>query len=155
KQAHSVCPLHFKPGFARRVSAMRMTGFLLAVFALVGPGSQPPAARAQKLPAADRTPILVLDHPGPHAPVQALAFSPDGPTFHAGGFDNRVRRYVLRGGQFVAAEPLRLPVGTGLAGAVNAVAVSPDGKWVAVAGRAPVRGEVWSQAQDGISIDTK
>src|SRR5581483_1718402 len=54
---------------------------------------------------------------------------------------------ALAGGTFAAdparLPPLRVPVGPGNAGAVNAVAVSPDGKWVAVGGRAPFRDEAW------------
>lgn len=134
---------------------MRMTCFLLAAFALVQWGNGSPVAHAQNLPPAERTPILVLNHAGPPAPVTCLAFSPDGSTLYVGGLDKLVRRYILQGGQFVAAEPLRVPVATGLAGAVNSVAVSPDGKWVAVAGRAPVRGEMWSGTDDGISINTR
>ena len=133
---------------------MRMIIFLGAVFAL-HQDSTAPAAHTQRLPPAERTPILVLDHAGPHAPVQALAFSPDAATLYVAGLDKVVRRYALKGGQYVAIEPLRVPVGTGLAGAINTMAVSPDGRWLAVAGRAPVRGEVWSGSEDGISITTQ
>jgi hypothetical protein len=102
------------------------------------------------LPPPGRTPILVLDHAGPNAAVTALAFSPDASTLYVGGYDKLVRRYALRNGKYEPAEPLRVPLGPGNIGAVNAVAVSPDGKWVAVAGRAPIRGEVWSGSGDGV-----
>jgi WD40 repeat protein len=134
---------------------MRMISFLLAVFAITHLDLAVPTAVAQKDPAPDRTPILVLDHRGPHAPVQALAFSPDGSTLYVAGLDKLIHRYVLKGGEFVPTETLRVPVGSGLAGAINAVAVSPDGEWLAVAGRAPVRGEVWGRSEDLISTDTR
>lgn len=134
---------------------MRTFGFLLGVLAVVQSGSESTVALAQKLPPGNRTPSLVLSHPGPQAPVTALAFSPDASTLYVGGLDKMVRRYVLKAGEYVAAEPLRVPIGTGLGGAINAIAVSPDGKWVAVAGRAPVRGENWSGSDDGISINTQ
>ena len=112
-------------------------------------------AQETPLPPPNRTPILVLDHTGPHAPVTALAFSPDATTLYVGGLDKLVRRYSLKDGKYSPLEPLRVPVGQGNAGAVNAVAVSPDGKWVAVAGRAPLRGEVWSDSDDGIVTETR
>jgi len=112
-----------------------------------------PAAETP-LPPPDRTPRLVVRHPGPHAPVTGLAFAPDG-TLYAGGFGKLVHRYTRAGGTFVPGDPLRVPVGPGNAGAVNAVAVSPDGKWVAVAGRAPVRGETWAAADDGVVVETR
>ncbi len=117
--------------------------------------ARPAHAQEPPLPPPDRTPILVLDHAGPHAPIAALAFSPDASTLYVGGYDKLVRRYSLKNGKYVAGEPLRVPIGTGNAGAVNAIAVAPDGKWVAVAGRAPVRGEVWSGQDDGVVTKTQ
>ena len=134
---------------------MRPTG-LLAAFSLcvlptIGHARQPAGG---PLPPPEGTPQLVINHAGPHAPIQSLAFGPDG-TLYAGGFGKLVHRYVRKGGEFVAVEPIRVPLGPGNAGAVNAVAVSPDGKWVAVAGRAPIRGELWSGQDDGITVETR
>ena len=116
-----------------------VTAFALTLTAV---GQEPP------LPPATPAPALVLDPGGPAGPVAAVAFSPDSGTLYVGGADKQVRRFVLAGGKFAPADParlppLRVPVGLGNAGAVNAVAVSPDGKWVAVAGRAPFREEAW------------
>ncbi len=112
-------------------------------------------AQEELLPPANRMPMLVLDHAGPHAQVTALAFSADSNTLYAGGYDKLVRTYNLRGGKHVAGEPLRVPLGPGNAGALNAIAISPDGKWIAVAGRSPIRGEVWSGGSDGIVTSTR
>ncbi len=106
-----------------------------------------------KLPPPDRVPHLVLAHSGPPAPVTALAFAPDSSSLYVGGFDKLVRRYNLVDGKYVAAGVIRVPIGPGNAGVVNALAVSPDGKWVAAAGRAPMRGETWTGADDGITAD--
>src|SRR4051794_26082825 len=72
---------------------------------LVPPPGLPPTASegaapqpGPPLPPPNRTPALVLDHAGPHAPVAALAFSPDGSTLYVGGLDKLVRRYTLKGG---------------------------------------------------------
>ena len=71
------------------------------------------------------------------------------------GYDKQVRKYDFdpAKGKYVAAGSFRVPIAPGNAGVVNALAVSPDGKWVAVAGRAPIRGEVWDGVDDGIDTD--
>jgi hypothetical protein len=105
------------------------------------------------LPPPDRAPRLVLAQAGPHAPVNALAFAPDGNTLYVAGFDKQVWRYERVKGKFAPTGAFRFPIGPGTAGVVNALAVSPDGKWVAVAGRGPMRGEDWATADDGIAQD--
>ena len=120
--------------------------------------SHPLAASATKRklhPPPDRAPHLILAHAGPHAPVTALAFAPDASTLYVGGFDKQVRRYKLANNKWTATDAFRVPIGPGNAGVVNAIVVSPDGKWVAVAGRAPVRGESWAGTDDGLTVDSK
>jgi WD40 repeat protein len=132
-----------------------LTLFAAAALAVAGFSPVAPAQREAPLPPPNRAPHLVLAHAGPHARVTALAFAPDGATLFVGGFDKQLRRYRLAGGKWAAADPIRLPVGPGNAGAVNAVAVSPDGKWVAAAGRAPMREENWTGGEDGIGVDSR
>ena len=135
---------------------MRTTGSRLVGLALVISGISLPLSAQEPekpLPPADRAPRLVLAHGGPHAPVRALAFSPDATTLYVAGFDKLVRRYELAKGEYKATGSFRVPLGPGNAGVVNALAVSPDGKWVAVAGRAPMRGESWAGSEDGIGED--
>src|SRR5438045_9338150 len=125
----------------------------LLCLALLAPAFPFAAAQDGPLPPPARTPVPRLGHDAPTAPPASAAFAPDGSALYVGGFDKIVRVYARRDGRFVEAAPLRVPVGPGNAGAVNAVAVSPDGKWVAVAGRAPMREEAWF-GQDGVVVET-
>jgi WD40 repeat protein len=101
-------------------------------------------ARAQAprpLPVLDEKPVPQVDAGGPSAAVLSLAFSADGETLYAAGLDKVVRVWTMRQGNFVLKTTYRVPIGPGNLGAINAVALSPDGKWLAMAGRAPIRGE--------------
>ncbi len=128
---------------ARRLSAGTLALAVLAASA---------AARAPApLPVLDDKPTPQIDALGPSAAVMALAFA-DGETLTGAGLDKVVRVWALREGRFVLKTAYRVPVGPGNAGAVNAVAVSPDGTWVAIAGRAPIRGEAGFR-QGGVVLD--
>lgn len=101
-------------------------------------------ARAQA-PAAPgaREPILRVEAGGPTAFVTALAFSPDGKTLYAGGFDKVVRVWTLdpKTDRFVpSSTSYRVPIAAGVGGVINAVAVSADGTWLAAAGSGTLRG---------------
>ncbi|MEK6236847.1 MAG: hypothetical protein N2C14_19235, partial [Planctomycetales bacterium] len=89
-------------------------------------------------------PLLRLEAGGPTSFVTAMAFSPDGKRLYAGGWDKVVRVWNLdeATGKFVLdpRTSFRTPIGPGLDGAVNALAISPDGKRLAVAGKGVVRG---------------
>ncbi len=94
-------------------------------------GQAPPT-----VPAGDKEPYLRLEAGGPTSAVTALGFSPDGRKLYAGGWDKVVRVWNLNAqGQF-ALDPnsIRVPIGPGNFGALNALAVSPDGRWLAVGG---------------------
>jgi WD40 repeat protein len=108
----------------------------LAVFlSLLPDGSQ------AALPRLGGKPVPQLDAGGPSAAVVSLAFSEDGQALYVAGLDKVVRVWALEKGQFVARTSYRVPIGPGNIGAVNAVAISPDGAWLAMAGRAPMQGE--------------
>ena len=113
-------------------------GILLVPLLLVGLAS---GAGEPLVPPADGKPILQLDAGGPMAAVTALAFSPDGKTLYVGGYDKLVRAWVADGksGKFKASAAYHIPIGPGLNGLINAVAVSPDGKYLAAAGSGDVR----------------
>lgn len=137
--------------FARRLSAVALA---IAAVALARPLAAQPKAK-NVLPPTDKSPRLVLTHDRPAAPTHALAFAPDGNTLYVAGFDKQVRRYQLGKNGWEPGDAFRVPVGPGLGGVVNALAVAadperPEGKWVAVAGRAPVRGEAWTGPADGL-----
>jgi WD40 repeat protein len=92
-------------------------------------------------PPADKEPLLRVDAGGPVAFVTALAFSPDGKTLYAGGWDKVIRVWTLndKGNFQLSPSTYRVPVGPGLNGAINALALSPDGEWLAAAGNGMAR----------------
>lgn len=98
------------------------------------------ADRPEPLP-GERDPVLRLEAGGPTSLVSALAFSPDGTALYAAGRDKVVRVWVRDAGdrRFEPGGGYRVPIGPGPQGALNAVAVSPDGVWLAAAGSGPIR----------------
>src|SRR5207245_489064 len=102
-----------------------------------------PFATAQPVPPAAPEPLLRLEADGPTSFVTALAFDPDGQTLYAAGFDKVVRvwSWDKQTNKFALdrAAAYRVPIGPELQGAINALVVSPDGNWLAVAGTGVVR----------------
>jgi WD40 repeat protein len=100
-------------------------------------------ARAQTplpLPVLDEKPVPQIDAGGPSAAVTALAFTNDGETLFAASLDKVVRVWTMQKESLVLKTTYRVPIAPGPLGAIHAVALSPDGAWVAMAGRAPMRG---------------
>jgi WD40 repeat protein len=89
-------------------------------------------------------PLLRLEAGGPSSNVTALAWSADGKTLYAAGFDKVVRAWRLdpATGLFALddAQSYRVPIGPGIDGALSALAVSPDGVWLAAGGFGIVEG---------------
>jgi WD40 repeat protein len=117
----------------------RLTAVLtLLLLADSGAGADVPL-----LPPGDKEPLLRLEAGGPTSFVTALAFSDDGQRLYAAGFDKVVRVWVrdAQSGRFTL-DPVsyRVPIGPGLDGAINAIALSDDGTWLAVGGLGIVRG---------------
>jgi WD40 repeat protein len=114
----------------------------LGLFAVVGVVG---AQGAGELP-GDRNPLLQLRASGPTAAVTALTFGKAGKgaglILYAGGYDKVVHTWLGGvGGAFTPAKTYRLPIGPGAQGAINALAVSPDGGRMAAAGKGVVREE--------------
>src|SRR5271157_4219066 len=88
----------------------------------VGPAPQP------ALPASAEEPIFRLEAGGPSSLVTGLAFAPDGQTLYVAGSDKIVRVWALdrAKGEFQLDRPatFRVPIGPGLDGAINSLAVS-------------------------------
>jgi WD40 repeat protein len=83
-------------------------------------------------------PVLVYQTGGHSAPVQALAFTPDGAQLLSGGMDRLVNVWMLNDGPPRLSRTLRPPIWRGRRGAVYALALAPvaaEGqRFLAVAG---------------------
>jgi WD40 repeat protein len=116
--------------------------YLAASFLVVLAVAAKASAQVGALPEVGKA-VLRLEGGGPTSEVAALAFSPDGKTLYAAGWDKVVRIWKLNNaGQFVPQDTaFRVPIGPGLYGAINALALSPDGAWLAVGGAGAFRGQ--------------
>lgn len=104
-----------------------------AILTLLIPTGRTPAQ-------ADRV-FLRPESGGPMGVLTAAAFSPDGKRLYAAGLDKVVRVWTLEQNQFRPGRTAyRVPVGPGFSGAINAIAVSPDGQWLAVGGVGVITG---------------
>ncbi len=107
------------------------------VLLLIGLGG--PLSAAEK---EAQQPILRLEPGGPTSFLSSLAFSPDGQRLYAAGSDKVVYVWTREAasGEFLLDAPAtyRLPIGPGMHGVLNALAVSPDGSLLAVAGQGVV-----------------
>src|SRR5262245_5809052 len=102
------------------------------------------AADEAPLPPGDAKPVLQLEAGGPTAAVTAMVFGKDGKTLYAAGLDKVVRVWELdddKKSGWALKRAFRVPIGPGVSGAINALALSPDGRWLAAGGRSVMRGE--------------
>jgi WD40 repeat protein len=104
------------------------------------------------LPVLEDRPTPRVDASAPSAAVTTLTFGLDGKTLYAAGLDKILRVWTLEKGAFTAKTAFRVPVGPENGGAINAIALSPDGAWVAMAGRGPRRGEAGVRV-GGVIVD--
>ena len=124
------------------------------LIALVILTTQTPA-NAQKgvLPPGNKMPFLRLQANGPTSPVTSVVFAPDGKTLYTAGADKVVRvwRSTPNGFALDRTKLYRIPIGPGIFGVINTLAISPDGEWMAVGGAGVIRnvtglgkgGKVW------------
>ena len=77
-------------------------------------------------------PFLMLDTGGHQAFIRGVTFTPDGKHLVSAGQDKVVRVYDWRAGKTVRT--IRGQVGPGDEGKIYAMALSPDGRWLAVGG---------------------
>lgn len=109
----------------------------LLTVALLASFSSMTSAAEDPLPPGDQTPVLRLEAGGPSSNVNSLGFSPDGQYLYAAGWDKLVQvwnRNDAGNYEYNSAAGLRVPTGSGNFGGLNAMSVSDDGRWLAVAG---------------------
>src|SRR5215467_6136770 len=84
----------------------------------------------------EKEPLLRLEAGGPTAQVTSMALSLNGESLYIAGLDKVVRVWSrdAKEQRFELVNSYRVPVGPGMEGALNAVAVSADGKWLATGG---------------------
>ncbi|MBO0765403.1 MAG: caspase family protein [Hyphomicrobiaceae bacterium] len=90
------------------------------------------AAEPTPIPGAEAMPILQLDTGGHMARVRDLAFTPDGSFIVSAGEDKVIRVWNWHKG--VTARTIRGQSGPGGKGKIDAMALSPDGRWLAASG---------------------
>ncbi|MFZ1108755.1 MAG: PDZ domain-containing protein [Rhodomicrobium sp.] len=86
-------------------------------------------------PASKDAPILRLDTGGHMAPIRGLAFTPDGKFIVSASNDKVIRVWDWRAGKTVRT--ILGQSGPGSEGTIYAMALSPDGRWLAVGGWTP------------------
>lgn len=93
----------------------------------------------------DTSPVLRLQADGPLAPISQMVFTTDGNTLYAAGQDKVIHAWSLErsadGSQrFRYNRDLvrRVPIAPGPWGNLNALDISPDGKWLATGGMGPM-----------------
>ncbi len=95
-------------------------------------GAMPALAQQPSPPPPPREPILRID-PGMHtASIRRIGVDAACTLLATGSYDKTVRLWRLPQGKLLRT--LRLPIGPGNDGKVYAVALAPDGSWVAAGG---------------------
>ena len=87
--------------------------------------------------ASKDAPILQLDTGGHMALIKGLAFTPDGKFIVSASNDKVIRVWDWRAGKTVRTHPRA--IGAGQEGKIFAMALSPDGRWLAVGGWMTIR----------------
>jgi WD40 repeat protein len=90
-------------------------------------------ASAEPSRATEPEPLLSLETGGHMGVIRAVLFTPDGKQLISAGDDKVIRIWDLETGRTVRI--LRGEISQGAAGKIYALAISPDGRWLAVGGR--------------------
>src|SRR5690242_13379474 len=109
------------------MSAKYLISSVLVIVVLI---TNPCFAVAQAQPSGE--PILRVETGTHGAPIKRAATDAAGRLLATASWDKTVRLWSLDAGDLIRI--LRPPIGDGSEGKVYAVAVSPDGKWVAAGG---------------------
>jgi WD40 repeat protein len=90
------------------------------------------AIEVPALPPPEKRPLLVLDPGGHSAIVKSALFTPDGKQVVTCGMDKAIRIWDVESGETVRT--IHMPIGPGDEGIFNCMAMTRDGKRVAVGG---------------------
>jgi WD40 repeat protein len=116
----------------KRVAKLRGTTVDLALTRLTGAVAQlPPAAKAE-IEAVAKDVLLRIEAGMHTATINRISLTADGRMLATASHDKTVRLWSLPDCKLVRT--LRPPIGPGYEGRVNAVALAPDGQWVAAGG---------------------
>jgi WD40 repeat protein len=102
----------------------RVVGLLMALAVFIWPGIA--------VVRAEEKPVLMLDTGGHQALIRGIIFTPDGKYLISAGDDKVVRVWDWRASKTMRT--IRGQVGPGNDGKIYAMALSPDGRWLAVGG---------------------
>jgi WD40 repeat protein len=117
------------PGSKAQLSVSRGREFLTPEITITAPPA--PVSAAAVYPAVG-DPLLRLDTGGHQAGINGLTFTPDGQFIVAAGDDKLIRVWDWQTGAVVRT--LRGQSGAGPEGKIYAMALSPDGRWLAAGG---------------------
>jgi WD40 repeat protein len=82
--------------------------------------------------AEEGTPRLMLDTGGHMGAIRGVVFTPDGKQIVSAGLDKVIRIWDWQTGSTVRM--VRGQIGSGTEGVIYAIALSPDGRWLAAGG---------------------
>lgn len=136
------------------VLTFRWQWYWLLLLGFVGLALASPATLSQQANAATSRaptthPMLRIETRGVNALPRSLALDETRGILYTGGDDKTVR--VWRNNDLTLLDTWRLPAGTGPEGQVNAIALTPDRRFLAVAGWT---GQEWDQAISIYIFDT-
>ena len=124
------------------IRRVRRAFCVLLALGSIAPGAVAWADVGQGADRGKPQPILRVQAGGPTSEIFQLEFSPDGKTLYAAGRDKVIHVWTLRepsgdaGPHFQYRPDLvrRVPIAPGRWGNLDALAVSPDGHWIAAGG---------------------